>query len=185
MEEWKGVVGYEKYYEVSNLGRIKSLRKNKILLGRLNKRTGYQVINLYDGIKEITRTFHRLVTLAWIPNSENKDTINHKNGIKTDNRVENLEWCTQSENLQHAYDTGLHKYHGKNGIEIFATEIKTGIEQEFSHTREASRILKLDPSSITKCCRGKLKAFRGYKFRYKNPEEQFTYKDFSLYNFKT
>ena len=119
MEEiWKDVVGYEGYYQISNLGRVKSfarkinrintfyITKERILTTNSSK-IGYSVVCLrLNGIGKWVRV-HRLVSTAFIVNSENKRAVNHKNGIKQDNRLENLEWSTHSENNKHAYDTRL------------------------------------------------------------------------------
>lgn len=118
MEEiWKSVVGYEGLYEVSSLGNLKSLDRVKGMYGQLknykgrdlkpNSNKGYlkQILHK-DGERKYAQV-HRLVAIAFLPNPENKQEVNHKNGIKTDNRVDNLEWVTTSENQKHAYISGL------------------------------------------------------------------------------
>jgi DNA-binding CsgD family transcriptional regulator len=106
IEHWKDVPNYEGLYRVSDLGRVKSLKwgKEKILKPGDNDR-GYLRVVLFKE-REGKRFFiHRLIMLAFVGESDLQ--VNHKNGIKTDNRLDNLEYCTRSENLQHAYDTGL------------------------------------------------------------------------------
>jgi hypothetical protein len=102
MEIWKDIKDCEGLYQVSDLGRVKSIRKNKILKPWLNH-AGYKMVCLY--IKTIKKhsLVHRLVAQTFILNPENKPTVNHKNGIRNDSRLKNLEWCTHSENARHSY----------------------------------------------------------------------------------
>lgn len=121
IEQWKPVFGYEELYHVSDLGRIKSLEQKRFM--QVNKayavykecilrqsitKTGYLKSTLTK-IRKRTFLSHRLVGQAFIPNPENKPQINHKKGIKTDNRCCMLEWCDSHENVQHAYDINLTK----------------------------------------------------------------------------
>lgn len=107
MEQWKPVVGYDGIYEVSNIWNIKSSYRTKKILKNQKNKYWYMSIQLsLEWIQE-QFTIHRIVAMAFIPNPENKRTINHINGIKTDNRVENLEWATDSENIQHAFKSWL------------------------------------------------------------------------------
>lgn len=124
-EIWKDVVGFEGYYQVSTHGRVRSIdrvvnriRKNKppiptlyrgVVLKPGLKDTGYRIVILSVNDKNHTRKIARLVAIAFIPNPQNKKLVNHKDGVKTNDIVDNLEWNTYSENLQHAYDIGLHK----------------------------------------------------------------------------
>ncbi len=103
MEVWKKIDNFE-IYEVSNLGRVKGPKGIK---SRGNHK--YHSVDLYINGKRYPKYAHRLVAEMFIPNPENKKEINHINGIKDDNRVENLQWVTRSENMKHGYDNGLVK----------------------------------------------------------------------------
>jgi len=112
-EIWKDIIGYDGFYQVSNLGSVKSLnrvnidtenrvvfRLCKILKPNVNKINGYASVMF--GYKGKRKYIHRLVAIAFLPNSENKKCINHKNKIRNDNRLENIEWVTYLENNIHS-----------------------------------------------------------------------------------
>lgn len=104
-EEWKAIVGCEGYYEISNLGRVKRIKRTKWSDGKILKakidRYGYLVVHLSFNKITLYKTIHRLVGIAFIPNTENKPEINHKKGIKYRNMVWELEWVTMRENQRH------------------------------------------------------------------------------------
>jgi hypothetical protein len=107
MEIWKTIKRY-KDYQVSDLGNVKSFKRCNVIYVKkeLSKKGYYRVALFKDGVRKYF-SVNRLVAEAFIPNLENKPQVNHINGIKTDDNVKNLEWCTQSENMKHAYKNGL------------------------------------------------------------------------------
>lgn len=126
MEEiWKDIPGYEGIYQASNLGNIKALciekrrgrgiqKREEIILKPSIKERGYLQVCLSVDSKRVYTGIHRLVALAFIPNPENKPTVNHKDGNKGDNSVENLEWATHKEQTNHADKLGLRKISGED-----------------------------------------------------------------------
>lgn len=112
MEEvWKPCFGFEKYYEVSNLGKVKSTKKGNILVGAFDKR-GYHHTLLSLSGKPKTLLTHRMVALSFIPNKESKPCVNHVDGNPRNNAVDNLEWVSYRENNLHSIKEGRRSYCG-------------------------------------------------------------------------
>lgn len=106
-EEWKPIKGYEGLYEVSNMGRVKSLHRSQGIILKQGTFHGYMKVGLHKNGTRSTKKVHRLVATAFIRNPNNYEFVNHKDGNKKNNTVDNLEWCTRSYNMRHAYHNGL------------------------------------------------------------------------------
>jgi hypothetical protein len=158
LEIWKPVPDFEGYYEVSNYGRVKSLSRtikytnNRVhnTPGKIIKlgkhRNGYLVVRLYKNQNEKKWLVHRLVATVFIPNLEEKPQINHIDGNKANNNVDNLEWATASENGIHAFKTGLNIPSSKlSEEEVIA--IKVLLSKNVKHTF-ISRIFNVTPQAI-------------------------------------
>lgn len=156
-QEWISVVGNERY-SVNEYGIVKNNETGRILLPTKNK-SGYLVVCLYGDAK-INARIHRLVAQAFIPNPENKPFVNHKNGVKTDNRVCNLEWVTSSENNLHKCRVLGKKSTNEPNPKIAVKCVETG--EIFNSISDASRKHKTQPIHISECCRGKRKTAGGF-----------------------
>ena len=156
-EEWKDIKDYEGLYQISNLGNIKSLIKNKILKPYINKKNGYSYIGLHKNKKIEVIRIHKLVATHFIPNLNNFPVINHKNGIRNDNRVDNLEWCTQKYNITYSLGKKISQYN-----------INNNFIKEWNSAMEIERNLKISNSNINKCCQNKRKTAGGYIWKYSN-----------------
>ena len=157
--------GYENY-KISRTGQVYSnyIKRNRKLC--INKNTGYLQVSVMKNRKMKTMQVHRIVAEHYIPNPENKPQINHINGIKTDNRVENLEWVTDSENKLHCYESGL-KDRNVISKPIYQLEKYTDeIIRKFESANEASRITGINQGNISNCCLGRCKSTGGYSWKF-------------------
>ena len=151
----KDIKGYEGLYAITSCGKVWSYKSQKFL--KPTKGTcGYLQIVLHKNGERKTCLIHRLVAEAYIPNPENKTDVNHKNEIKTDNYVNNLEWTTHKENM----------YYGTLKVRITKPVYCEELDKYFPSTNEAAHQLGIDQGSISKCCRGNRKTCGGYHWRY-------------------
>lgn len=189
-EIWKDIAGYNGYYQISNYGRVKRKGYHYIdkyghkkgrgekILSQLKNKSGYMLINLSKESISKHLYVHRLVACAFITNKDNKLQVNHKNGNKSDNRVSNLEWSTRSENMKHAYATGLNipnkSQLGKIGIlsargkPIFQFDNSMNFIKEFHTAKEAATFIGCHPTLITRCANKKYKFAKGYIWSWKD-----------------
>ena len=186
-EIWKDVCGYEKIYQVSNYGRIKSMsRKTReshrygnvfskdMIIKQRKDKNGYLIVTLNKDKKIKTFKSHRLVAIAFIPNPDNKEQVNHKKGIKTNNMVSELEWSTNSENQKHRYkvlknsgvNLGRFGIKNKLSIKIIQYDLNFKYIKKWNCVSDVKRVLGLCPSGIIKVCKKKQSNCGGFIWRY-------------------
>ena len=193
-EVWKPVLGFENSYKVSNIGNVFSIKNNKVL-SLWKDKDGYHRCNLKSKGKAKQASVHRLVAESFIMNPNNKTQINHKNAIRSDNRVENLEWCSCAENQRYKYALGykpskeviqkMQEGHlkriskpeekekmallCKNRFSVKVLDITTGIV--YSSQAEAAKSLNLSQGNISSVCLGKRKSVKGHIFKFAEGKE--------------
>lgn len=189
-EKWKDIINYEGYYQISNFGNIRSLdrkirfnkgysiKKGKMLKPILNKK-GYYKVSLSKNQKEKRFFIHRLVAIHFIENPLSKEQVNHKDGNKKNNRVDNLEWCTNLENQIHAIKNGLidNEQRIQQAINMgiinrkpVAQYTKEGnLIKEYVSIKEASILTGINSRNICNCLspnQPKNKSAGGYIWKY-------------------
>ena len=154
-EEWRDIIGYEGYYQVSNLGRVRGIDRidssGRLIKGKIKNirhtHDGYCITSLSkNNIKKNYRV-HRLVAQAFIPNPNNLPEVNHKDENKDNNAVDNLEWCDGKYNVN--YGTGIERRIKKQGKPVIAINKENGLILTFDNMSEASRILNINRSNLT------------------------------------
>lgn len=173
-EEWRECVGFDGAYWVSNMGRVKSFLVDKNCGKILRQWKGaqcvyngsrYRAVVLRKEGRSFTRPIHRLVAEAFIPNPRGLPEVNHKNGDRADNKVENLEWVTHRENMIHSHRTlgrGMDKAFGTKAIRVKC--LNTG--EEFRSLRGACIAKKIDRKALFLCLKGLRNSVKGLQWAY-------------------
>lgn len=183
-EEWRDVVGYEGYYQISSLGRVRSLDRtsgNRRVKGRMKKtviaKIGYPVVQLHKDGKGSLKYVHRLIAEAFIPNPNGFDQVDHINGIKSDSRVDNLRWCNKSQNYVYAVELGIIDLEQKTAdlqskkarVKQRAATIRPIVRNDgvvFDSLTDAAKELGCTKNSIWRVLNGIRKSIYGYTFKY-------------------
>lgn len=195
-EIWKDIPEYEGLYQASNLGRIRSLAKKRkngnnsfyyqkdIILKQQLRKNGYLYIFLWKENNKKQFSIHRLVATTFISNKTKNPQVNHKDGNKLNNNIDNLEWCTVSYNNKEAYRIGIKKptWLGKKGAEhpnynkkgklwfsskpVLQYDLNNNFIKEWECSEQAKEQGKYH--HVSECCRGKRKTSNGYMWKYKN-----------------
>lgn len=186
-EIWKDVVGYEGLYQVSNLGRVKSLSKfhctskNYSSLGYWSKEKilkpiigvqGYLYVNLYKNKKHNFKRIHILVAQSFIKNPNKFSMVNHKDENVMNNVVSNLEWCDNKYNLN--YGTAQERKAQKHNKPILQLDLNGNFIKEYESITQASKELNIKIDYISSCCLGRRRKTKGYVFKFKNDKEIFS-----------
>jgi len=161
-EIWRDAIDYEGIYQISNLGRVRTI-KNKILaIGHYPN--GYCYANFTSNGKRTTQLIHRLVAKAFIPNTENKPEVNHKDEDITNNKIDNLEWMTSKENAN--YGTRNERCALPQRIKVVQLTLNNMFVKLYDSCTEASQFMNVGRECISRTCKGKQKKCNGYKFMY-------------------
>lgn len=178
-EIWKDIKDFEEWYEVSNIGNVRSktriIEHKKDRLGRIKKQVsigktrkisvnnkGYAFIQLFKNSNYNKKYIHRIVAEAFILNEHNKKEVNHKDGNPLNNHVNNLEWVTKAENMKHALDSGLYTTEKK----VKSINVTTGIETIYKSIGNAARILCISHTAIVQNLKKRSKTCKNCKWEY-------------------
>lgn len=166
MEEWVDIPGYEGLYQITRDGKIRNVTNGNKLLGNVNSH-GYVVVSLTKNGRKKDCKVHRLLALTFLPNPNDYDCINHKNGNKLDNRLQNLEWCTKGYNNRHAREVL-----GVNTEErpVCQLTLSGDFVALWVNEAQAARCLGISPVCIASCCEGRANTAAGFRWHYAGPD---------------
>lgn len=163
MKQWRILKEFNGKYEISNFGEIRNIKTKRIL------KTSNRVNNMgYSRVRLAGKEYlvHRLVAQSFINNPENKQQVNHIDGNKQNNKVDNLEWCTNGENQKHAYINNLQTRKARKSIEVCQLDTEGNVIKKWKSIGKAHKEMNIAYSSIVNCCKGIYKTGGGYIWRY-------------------
>ena len=167
MEMWREIPGTNGEYMVSNTGKVRTTKTGRILAPAIDAR-GYERVCLFKKDRDRRYKVHRLVAITFLPNPNGKKQVNHKDGNKRNNCVDNLEWVTNEENMHHSRANGLHEGHQRfcdsKKKRIIATNLESGEEIAFDSILSAKKAI--GTSHIQEVLKGLRYEAKGYTFRY-------------------
>ena len=164
-EIWKDIKDYEGHYQVSNLSRVKSIKFGKErILKPVTDRHGYLIVGLWKNNKQKTYKVHRLVAEAFLPNTDNLTQINHKDENKSNNNVNNLEWCDCKYN--NTYGTRIERISKRRSKTVLQYDLEGNFIREWKSSAECGRN-GFNQGHVAACCQGKLKKHKDSIWRYK------------------
>ncbi len=181
MEEiWKPIEGYEDYYEVSNLGRVRSLDREyytpnprnpsllmqKYVKGCILKPQGKKYLQVHLKVSGVRKAFdiHRLVAKAFIPNPDNLPEVNHIDENKHNNRADNLEWVSREGNVKHG--TGIQRMGNAHKKAVIQLDLDGNVIATYPSQREAAKALGIKTTGINHAAKGKCPTYYGYRWKY-------------------
>lgn len=193
MESWKDIKGFEGYYQISTEQIVRGLKRTvkkpfgfrtvreRIIKTYLHNCGYWQVLLRKEG-KTKRFVIHRLVADAFIPNPLNLPQVNHKNGIKTDNRIENLEWVTEKQNINHAWRTGLIDIEGvkergkaaakKSRLPIIQLSLEGKVLKVYESMSKAQELTQIPAPNIIEVCKNRRKTAGGFLWCYLNEDKR-------------
>lgn len=182
-EIWKDIKGYEGFYQISNFGNVRSLDRKikyknnyRLFYGRnlikIVDTKGYYFVNLKKNSHNEIKRIHRLVAEAFIENPNKFPCINHIDGNKQNNHIDNLEWCSYKHNINEAFRLGLNRYTHKenfkyeNKKKIIQYDLNFNIVKKWESICEAARKTNISQSNISRCCNNKQKTAKKYIWKF-------------------
>lgn len=170
MEQWKPIANYHNY-EISNFGSVRNI-KTKRLIKKSIHYLGYVRYALFNNSKRTYVYAHRLVANHFLENASNLKEVNHVDGNKQNNNIENLEWTSKQQNTDHAINNGLKSKIIQKSKQVKQYSLNGDLIQVFESSRSAAKILQISQSGISAACNEKIHTYKNFIWKYTTDETQ-------------